>query len=211
MSDAPETNPPNGPQPLTARLQRMGVATLIERKGLSFWEMMALTGFMVGTLTVGLFANTGAPGFLQRFALLFAVACGAWMGGGFIGFLFGVPRYKSADGDAQAAQPDTPAAQVVLAFSPNTNLEQISDWLSKIIVGATLVQLGQIFRSVGALCVWIGQQLNEPTAAIFAGGILAFFFLAGFMWGYLWSSIRIFREMVRLTEKLQDEQNAPSE
>jgi hypothetical protein len=171
--------------------------------GHSFWETMSIIAFVIGTLTVGVYADPFSPGGYQRFGLLFAISGGAWMSGATLGFLFGVPRYKSADGtSAVAAAPQAPAAQAVMAFTPNTNLEQISDWLTKIIVGATLVQLVPIIQAFGGLCQWIAIQMQQPPAAIFAGGILIFFFFAGFMWGYLWCSIRIFREMVRLTAQL---------
>ena len=170
--------------------------------GHSFWETVAIIAFLIGTATIVCFSAPFDAGWFQRFGLLFAIGCGAWMGGGSLGFLFGVPRYKSSEDKTPASQ--TAAAQAVTAFTPNTNLEQISDWLTKIIVGATLVQLGPIAQGFGGLCLWIAVQLHNPASAIFAGGILVFFFFAGFMWGYLWCSIRIFREMVRLTAQLQE-------
>jgi hypothetical protein len=33
------------------------------------------------------------------------------------------------------------------------------------------------------------------------GGVLVFFFAAGFIWGYLWCSLRVFREMQALIER----------
>jgi hypothetical protein len=169
----------------------------------SFWETMAWFAFCVGTLTVACYSTPIDSGWPQRFGLLFALGSGAWIGGGSLGFLFGVPRYKSSAGDPSAAA-HGPAAQAAAAFTPSTNLEQISDWLTKIIVGATLVQLAPIVQGFCGLCLWIAVQLHNPAAAIFAGGILIFFFFAGFMWGYLWCSIRVFQEMVQMTAKLQE-------
>src|SRR6266508_6277591 len=62
------------------------------------------------------------------------VAGGAFVAGGLLGFLFGIPRSLagpegSVDGAAAGG-----------AYRPNTNLEQISDWLTKILVGVGLVQ-----------------------------------------------------------------------
>jgi hypothetical protein len=198
-----QTTPPNFSLPRVAEL--MGIVS----GGHSFWETMSIVAYLIGTATVAIYADPLSPGGLQRFGLLFAISAGAWMGGATLGFLFGVPRYKSADGtSAVTAAPQAPAAQAVMAFSPNTNLEQISDWLTKIIVGATLVQLVPIVQGFAGLCLWIAVEMKQPPAAVFAGGILVFFFFAGFMWGYLWCSIRIFREMVRLTAHLNDPEAA---
>lgn len=196
MSDDQQTHPQ-----AEFGLVRMVKAFVTARS--SFWEAMAWFAFGVGALTVAFYSTPLDGGWLQRFGLLFALSSGAWMSGGALGFLFGVPRYKSSAGE-QGSTPQAPAARAAVAFTPSTNLEQISDWLTKIIVGATLVQLAPIVQAFSALCLWIGAQLHNPTAAIFAGGMLTFFFFAGFLWGYLWCSIRVFQEMVDLTAQLQE-------
>jgi hypothetical protein len=195
------TNDPPASGPVKFNLLR--AASLIVNAKSSFWEAMSWFAFGVGTLTVACFATPFDSGWFQRFGLLFAISGGAWMSGGSLGFLFGVPRYKSSAGEQGSALP-APAARAVVAFTPSTNLEQISDWLTKIIVGATLVQLAPIIQAFSGLCLWIAVQLQNPKAAVFAGGILTFFFFAGFLWGYLWCSIRVFREMVDLTARLQE-------
>ena len=70
--------------------------------------------------------------------------------GSIIGFLFGVPvRERNPGVDA------TGAGNRTIGYRPNTNLEQISDWLTKIIVGIGLVQFPKIahfFVLLGSLC-----------------------------------------------------------
>ena len=81
-------------------------------------------------------------------------------GGGFVGFLFGIPRVLQ-DGQSGSAGPhpgvrpeaptnlrlpsgasaSSPSAGSGFRINVNTNLEQISDWLTKIIVGLGLVEL----------------------------------------------------------------------
>lgn len=194
MSEAPPELSSVG---LSRVMRLLGVS-----EALAFWEVLASTAFVIGTLTVMSFAFPLDGGWWSRSSTMFAVALGAWMVGAALGFLFGVPRYKSASavGPASGSSP----VQDVVAFTPNTNLEQISDWLTKIIVGATLVQLGTIRTMLVQLCRWTAAQTHRPEAAPFCGGIVLFFFFAGFMWGYLWCSIRIFREMVRLTARLNE-------
>ncbi|NNU15074.1 hypothetical protein HK107_01890 [Parvularcula sp. ZS-1/3] len=47
------------------------------------------------------------------------------------------------------------------AIASNTNLEQISDWLTKIIIGASLVQLRPIATSLGGLSRSLGASLES--------------------------------------------------
>jgi hypothetical protein len=170
--------------------------------GYSFWEYVAIFAFMLGMAAVLAFANIGTANGLNRLAVLFVIACASWMVGSMLGFLFGVPRFKS-DAGSHGPIGASAVAQSAAKFTPNTNLEQISDWLTKIIVGATLVQLRPIAVHFAALCVWIGGQIGQPSAAVFVGGLILFLFFAGLLWGYLWCSIRIFREMLDLMTKLE--------
>lgn len=175
----------------------------ITQSGMTFWETVAFSGFMIGTLMIVVYSRAWAAGGAGRFGVLFALACGAWMAGSLLGFLFGVPRFKT-DASNKPPLDQSAAARTASDFTPSTNLEQISDWLTKIIVGATLVQLGTLAEKFSSFCVAIGRYMRDDTASVFAGGIMVMFFFAAFMWGYLWCSIRIFREMVRLTAGLQE-------
>src|SRR5690349_18031210 len=71
------------------------------------------------------------------FAVALLVAGAAFLGGALLGFLFGIPRLLAND----AAAPPAPAVggasepPARSPYAPNTNLEQISDWLTKILVG----------------------------------------------------------------------------
>ena len=83
--------------------------------------------------------------------LLWCVACLAV--GGTVGFLFGIPRATAQPATPSAARTqDAGKAESKLRSSdrdteggrPNTNLEEVSDWLTKILVGLTLVNLSTI-------------------------------------------------------------------
>lgn len=100
--------------------------------------------------------------------------------GTLIGFLFGIPRtlqdekLLASDGSSQ---------------SVNTNLEQISDWLTKILVGVALTQLHSLrgeltqlanyFAIAGAPSVTLAIVLNFGIAGFFSGYLLTRLFLAG--------------------------------
>ncbi len=107
----------------------------------------------------------------------------SFMVGGFLGFLFGIPRYASDP--AVSGQDDK--------YSANTNLEQISDWLTKIIVGAGLTQ----FRAIGGWVSDVARRLatglvhGRPTGneEALAMGLLLLTAICGFLFFYLWSRV----------------------
>ncbi len=110
--------------------------------------------------------------------------------GGLVGFLFGIPRqYRQSDvnqnkaGDGKSTQREEPRQDT-------TNLEQVSDWLTKIILGAGLTQLikvpgqlkllGEYFKSgfddSSVLPILI--VINALVYGFFAGYLLTQLFLA---------------------------------
>lgn len=109
-------------------------------------------------------------------AILFAGA--SFAVGGVIGFLFGVPRTLTSD-----VGPDERAASRI---RPNTNLEQVSDWLTKLLIGATLVELVNIPSGAARLFEAMAPALGaEDVSAAFAGGLVAYFAALGFLAGWL--------------------------
>jgi CheY-like chemotaxis protein len=140
-------------------------------------------------------------------AILWGVACLAC--GGIIGFLFGIPRVLQRDTPAVAEPPrDKPAAEDANAASPqsassyqmqvNTNLEQISDWLTKIIVGIGLIEMrkfpdllqrGSAFIAKGFVNLPPAQTLAQEqaltNAQVFAYALILYFSILGFLGGYL--------------------------
>jgi hypothetical protein len=119
-----------------------------------------------------------------------SVAGASAAGGAAIGFLFGLPRaekYRFINKD----NIDHNARDY--SYSDNTNLEEISDWLTKIIVGLTLVKfnviLGWIHRSAQSIertfaADCDGSNLN---AYVFGYTMIIFYILAGGGLCYLWA------------------------
>ncbi|MEU9133212.1 hypothetical protein AB0D08_34830 [Kitasatospora sp. NPDC048540] len=105
------------------------------------------------------------------------------VGGGLLGFLFGVPRLLTS---GAAAHPEDPAATSTASYAPNTNLEQVSDWLTKILLGAGLTQIGTVpqrLRELGrALAPVVG---GGPGSAGFAAALGVYFSVVGFLSGWL--------------------------
>jgi hypothetical protein len=84
----------------------------------------------------------GAAGLrVLALSLLFGAAC--MVSGWLLGLLFGVPRTLARPGGNPPLQAGAApgAADAAAASRVNTNLEDISDWLTKTIVGVGLTQL----------------------------------------------------------------------
>lgn len=119
-----------------------------------------------------------------RVATLWAAAyCAA---GFFVGFLFGIPRVL------QKSNPDDQNGDAKAYLQRvNTNLEQISDWLTKIIVGLGLVQLRRIPDYLGRAAEWMAQSFTPidgaklSQIASVSNSIIIFFSIVGFLAGYL--------------------------
>jgi hypothetical protein len=125
----------------------------------------------------------------------FAVGAAAFALGMFLGFLFGIPRARATPGDATAA-PVSSGTERTTAYGANTNLEQISDWLTKILVGAGLVQLGQLRNSMGDFLDFLKPALgDDQTAKVFGFAVVVYFFVTGFLCGYLLTSLLLRKEL----------------
>lgn len=120
--------------------------------------------------------SLGVDQFLSVISISTMIAFSSSIVGAFIGFIFGIPR--------------TPASKDPENIAANTNLEEISDWITKIIVGVSLVQLNQIGAGIIELGHTLAEGLgNHPTSFVFSISTMIFYFVGGFFLGYLWSRI----------------------
>ena len=162
--------------------------------GLAFWETVVVAGFAAGLVFMIMFSCQAATTFcagLSLFGRLALLGAAAWVVGAFVGFLLGIPRARSGQ------QPPTDARLLELQkYAPNTNLEQISDWLTKILIGATLVNLRDFANFLWDLSFYASEDLTAMDGArITMLSIIVFYLLCGLIWGYLWSSIRIIKAL----------------
>jgi CheY-like chemotaxis protein len=132
-------------------------------------------------------------------ALLWALA---WLAiGDIIGFLFGIPRVlqqpdvkppATPPAAGTAAPPATPPTDQDFSYRQevNTNLEQISDWLTKIIVGIGLIELRRLPELLSRVSGFMAAGLGAtPQAQVLAAGIIIYFSILGFLSGYLLTRI----------------------
>lgn len=120
----------------------------------------------------------------ERVVTLLLIGGASAFVGVLIGFLFGIPRVVARP------KPDAGADSVRPAFETNTNLEQISDWLTKIIVGVGLVQADEIVERFDRMLREL-HSMSYPMALM--GSVILFFLVAGFLNGYLWTRLILTR------------------
>jgi hypothetical protein len=114
----------------------------------------------------------------SAFGTAVLIAGSSWFAGGFVGFLFGIPR---------TVQGTAPSKRVT-RYLGNTNLEQVSDWLTKIIVGVGLVQIGHIVPALTKLAESMKAPLGGlPSSGAFGLGLVVTYALLGFFYFYFWS------------------------
>ena len=125
-------------------------------------------------LSVLLVIISGASGGFLIVGLNILLGVCAGSVGGIIGFLFGIPH--------------APVATSAAVFRPSTNLEQVSDWLTKIIIGVGLVQadalagrLADTGRLVGGIGPGQGAVMPQVIIVVFAA--------LGFFACYIWTRL----------------------
>lgn len=145
-------------------------------------------------------------------ALLWSL--GFCVSGMLLGFLFGIPRSlpsgtvnmppaeersngKRRSGDEPAAmEAAAGASNTIFLGTPspmeiNSNLVEVSDWLTKIIVGVGLIELKSLPATAQGVAAFIAPSLaiDMDTAKAVVGGVMLFFSVHGFLIGYLLTRI----------------------
>jgi hypothetical protein len=119
------------------------------------------------------------------------VAGAALLAGGLLGFLFGIPRTQpQVQEPAEAEEGEESSEGRMASYQANTNLEQISDWLTKILVGVGLTQLASLPDWLNRYSVFISDGLGGfDSSSLFGVALLGYFLVCGFLIGYLWTRL----------------------
>jgi hypothetical protein len=173
-------------------------------------------GWVVGVETValliwaiGIYVTQGWSAALAVLGVAMICSGAASFVGGLLGFLFGIPRSAestvsrtrlshgtatvqeavAAEGTAPPASPP-PTAHATAERPPqlrvNTNLEDISDGVTKVLLGAGLAQANQIIDGARRLAVFLGPSFGPDKAGqAVAIATIIYGVLEGFFAGYL--------------------------
>jgi hypothetical protein len=142
---------------------------------------------------------------LEIFSVTMMISVASIFVGMFLGFIFGIPR-SHQDGTAYNGNLQEPEHSIK-NLSVNTNLEQISDWLTKIIVGVGLVEIAKISDEFNKLVAFLsyGVGLKNKESIIFS--LIIASVILGFLFGYLITRIYLTRAFSRVSEGSLDEKN----
>lgn len=182
---------------------------------IAFWSAFAIG--VVGLAMFGLASENPA----KVFALGILVGSAAALIGALLGFLFGLPRGATGDDRKPnvATSKDTPhvkgaesdisdaeGTHIRRGAYVNNNLLEISDWLTKIIVGAGLVSLKDLVAWVGSVGQLIGDGagFNGALARVFGCSVVTFFFAWGFLYVYIQTRTIISFVFASMERSLQD-------
>lgn len=177
--------------------------------------MILLTLAVLAAGWVGLQAKAIGPVMLWVFASL---ASGATAG-----FLFGIPKSGSltrietspapagtTSGPMRAGAAAAPSHEDAPSRArPNTNLEEISDWLTKILIGLTLVNLAELKEELGRISTNAAAAIRaNPTAADVstAMAMIIGFALVGFLAAYIYMRLFVQGAMVRSDDQMRLDQ-----
>src|SRR6185369_4486756 len=143
---------------------------------------------------------------LFNFGVLLGLVVAGGGLGGLLGFLFGIPRSLQGNGttplnsgtagigntaETGSSQSQT-TGSVSRAFTGNSNLEEISDWLTKIIVGVSLIQAHSIYGLLAQLASTFKAGIpNSQGADVMFALVLVSSLIGGFLFQYLETRTRV--------------------
>jgi hypothetical protein len=173
-----------------ARISRLDVDLRVKRRWpslsglghLTFWlGILALWVPLFGAAWIFVYALTtpGSHGTYLGVGMLTAIA--ALLIGCLIGFLFGIPRVVSS-GQVRLGQSSE--------YAPSSNLSEVSDWLTKLLLGAGLVQLTHLGAPLAGLIDHVATALYVGSAyagaaKVTAGTIIFGYVAIGLLDGYV--------------------------
>jgi hypothetical protein len=167
------------------------------------WPLLLVAAATCGVGAIFVYSFSPGTGHLTRTLAAGLVLAGAsGFVGALLGFLFGIPRSLQNDtqpsSNASNTDPKDKSPSRRERYQANTNLEQISDWLTKILVGVGLTQINQIPDLTKRFGSYFGPMLGGGTeGAGFGVSVLVYFASNGFLFSYLWTRLFLAGELSR--------------
>jgi hypothetical protein len=156
------------------------------------WKAV-LTILIVAAALLLVFGATSRRIVVLVLALMIAVA--ALMVGALLGFLFGIPKAATSADSPKEPELEQPSSRESdsngYKYTPNTNLEQVSDWLTKILVGVGLVEFNELRSELASMGKYVNDSITPPIAGVgvLAQVTLVSFGTIGFLASYLWTRV----------------------
>ncbi len=165
-------------------------------------KLLAHVGLVAMVATIVFLISSQAGGWVAAIGIGGLILGAGVASGGFLGFLFSVPRILSKDPVADEANPVKPLTsgeqKKARLLASNTNLERISEWLTTMLVGVGLSQvtlLGRKFQTFSNFISENARVFGEGTSAdagalpVVGPFLLIFGIVTGFVFFYLYTRI----------------------
>ncbi|MHA3061605.1 hypothetical protein ACX1N5_11810 [Acinetobacter sp. ANC 4636] len=164
------------------------------RKALQ-WLTKAMLICLISVIAYAIATQTNSIGFAAIASIGILLSGASAFIGGVLGFLFGIPRTLEQEEEKSNTKLNSISTEAGtstphIGYRVNTNLEEISDWLTKIIVGVSLTQISAIHSNFMSLITFIDSGLGSQThGKVFAAALLLYSAVLGFLFGYLWTRL----------------------
>ena len=203
--------------PSTQQLTLRGaVSAAVRRFSRDRDRKFAGTGFLASLFFAwfiqALYASSVSDGLglaVRTFCLLWFASGAAFFVGTIAGFLFGVPKVVAGYTDTaltakqvnnpQTAPSSAGTTQQESHYRINTNLEDISDWFTKIILGLGLANIGSVVTFVDGAGDATAAAMAQPQGAkVMAISGMVYAFVSGFLIVYIWTRTSLKNEFERV-------------
>lgn len=144
----------------------------------NYWPNIMLFFLIISFVSIGLYSfqpTSLITSLLNTFGRLCMVSTVGFASGWVLGFVFGIPK--------------TSQESLETTYINNTNLEDISDWLTKVLIGVTLAQIPTFYGHITNFVAFLNRESFQ--GAIFT--TLVVFFVFGTVFGYLWAREKLKR------------------
>jgi hypothetical protein len=226
------TNPEGDPNREAKQSDSEVKGSLAAQQKADLKKLLLFTGFVLVIenilLGIWVWAVEGKLGWpdiqsYKMYGLAMLCSAAASFVGGLIGFLFGIPRTdlvirahrtntKGLERSADAAETGitADAGNQVSRMRVNTNLEDVSDGLTKALLGIGLSQISNVGEWAGKIANVLGPSLGGGSAGKIVGlSVLIYGGFAGFFFGYLATRIYLTGAFLRADPSRTD--SAPLE
>ncbi|SFW89388.1 hypothetical protein [Chitinophaga sancti] len=167
--------------------QKGGKEKMVRQKAAIYLQYVAW--FFSIILILGIISSLLFTTTTSAFSTALMWILGVCLSGIAIGFLFGIPKILQANKSKEAeGNVENRETNGEYQLQVNTNLTEISDWLTKIIVGLGLVNLSKLPPYIYSVATLLADGVcfkEMGTALAFAYGLLICFSVSGFLFGYL--------------------------
>jgi hypothetical protein len=155
----------------------------------------------IGVLLLRAAAQIGYAGIRPAAFRISCLWAFAFLSLGFLlGFLFALPPRSAKAGSSNGGQDDTK--------DPETGLEPIVEWLTKIIVGVSLVEFRVILERFKTTAIFVAQCLSDNSypsrdTISFAGSFILLFSVLGLLAGYLLTNLYLKEKLSKASRQLR--------